>query len=967
MTLVGRTPLGVLVDRVARVRASVHQKLLAAFLLVTVLFIAMGALSLRSIAQISRQNALMREAHERVEWSLQSKGSFALQMNFTAMALLRQDEASIESILRENNRFSETLSRLEQAAPAEERDVIQRIREAQDRAMDTVADIANLVRDARLDAARALQLERQYPLYEEIQKLIDQVVAAERARMEALRRAMTAENRRAARAMAEGALVAVLSAVLLGFVISWSFILPVRQAHAFLARLGTGDFSGRMSVPNRDEFGDLAAQMNRMSEELHRLYEGQRQSAGALQALNGKLEQASRAKSEFLASMSHELRTPMNGVLGMTELLLTTDLTSRQRQFARMARQSGELLLSIINDILDLSKIEADKLDLEYAQYDLRALVEETVDLFAERAQRKGLELLCKLDARVPAAVMGDSLRLRQILTNLLSNAVKFTARGEVAVAVTVAEATDESILMRVEVRDTGVGIPLEIQGRIFDSFVQADGSTTRQHGGTGLGLAIVRRLAQIMGGETGVVSAPGQGSTFWFTVRLGIATDAPRDGAPAAELTGLLVLIVDDNATNREIVYAQCREWGMDCRSTDRGRDALKLLREAAALGAPYGLVIVDQEMPEMDGLTLVRAIKAEPALASTRIVLLTSVAMDNTSASQAGVARCLTKPVWTAQLYQTLRVVTVGSSDAAAASPSSDPVTSLSSLGGHVLLAEDNLVNQEVASNMLEGLGCRVTVVATGAAAVTALEETTYDAVLMDMHMPEMDGLAATRAIRNREAQSGRGHVPIIALTANAFAKDAEACFEAGMDEYLSKPFTLGKLHARLARWLSATRAVSLPSPENRPEPPTIEGAAERQMLPAAPEPVLDQTVLDALRALRRPGRPDVLSKVLSAFLRSSEQLVATLHEGVARGDCETVHRAGHSLKSSSANVGALSLSGYARKLEDRARAHNLTDAAALLAQLTVEHARVASAVTAELQATADPGASPVAASRA
>ncbi|MBI3826372.1 MAG: HAMP domain-containing protein [Candidatus Rokubacteria bacterium] len=523
--LLRRTPLGRLVTQVARLRASVHQKLLAAFLLITLLFIVMGTLSLQSLAQISRQNVLMHEAHERVDWSLQAEKTFALQMNFTAMALLRRDEASIEHILRENNRFSETLSQIEQAAPPEERGIIQRIRAAQDRAVDTVADIANLVRDDRIDAARVLQLQTQYPLYQEIQGLIDQVVAAERARMDALRLAMESENRHAARSLALRGFGAVLLAVLLGFVISWSFILPVRQAHDFLGQVAKGDFSGRMTVPNRDEFGELAARMNQMSAELARLYEHQRQSAAELQALNHKLEAASRAKSEFLANMSHELRTPMNAILGFLEMMLDEiygDVPEHFKEPLRDVQTNGKHLLRLINDVLDLSKIEAGRMELSLAEYSPRDVVDTVRASLQSLAAEKGLEFATSVAADVPAA-LGDGKRITQCVMNLAGNALKFTKDGRVDILV---ERDGESLIYRV--RDTGLGIPQAQLGHIFEEFRQVDATITREYGGTGLGLTITKTFVEMHGGRIWVESEPGRGSTFSFSVPLRV-----REGQP--------------------------------------------------------------------------------------------------------------------------------------------------------------------------------------------------------------------------------------------------------------------------------------------------------------------------------------------------------------------------------------------------------------------------------------------------
>jgi len=392
---------------------------------------------------------------------------------------------------------------------------------------------------------------------------------------------------------------------------------------------------------------------------------------------------------------------------------------------------------------------------------------------------------------------------------------------------------------------------------------------------------------------------------------------------------------------------------WGMECVSTDRRAKALQQMREAATQGVPYQLALLDQDMPEMDGLTLARTVRAEPTLAATQMVLLTSVGVNGVEVSEAGVMRCLPKPVLAIRLYQTLAAIMSGvteevSSARAAHSQSPTP------LAGHVLLAEDNPVNQEVATNMLEQLACRVTVVTTGAEAVAAVKQTAFDLVLMDMLMPEMDGLAATRAIREHEARALSGHVPIIALTANAFAKDSEACFAAGMDDYLSKPFTLGQMHTRLARWLSSKIRIAMPASSAASTAPSAETLGTNQAMAAAEAP-LDPKVLTSLRALRRPGRPDVVEKILNAFLSSSAELVVTLRDAVSRADATAVRRAAHNLKSSSANVGALKLSAYCRDLEGLGRAETLAKTPEVLAELEAEYARVEAAVNQELRADA------------
>lgn len=719
-------------------------------------------------------------------------------------------------------------------------------------------------------------------------------------------------------------------------------------------------------------------------------------------------EAASLAKSQFLARMSHEIRTPMNGVLGMTELLLRQGLSGKQRHFADTIQNSAEALLSLINDILDFSKIEAGKLELDQAEFDLRDVAEEIVELMSGHAQSKGIELLCDIPPDTPSRVHGDAMRIRQVLTNLIGNAIKFTESGEVIVRVNVERQRSGRGTFHFEVVDSGIGIRAENQSMVFELFSQEDGSTTRRYGGTGLGLAICKQLVELMGGEIGVQSVLGEGTTFWFNLQFALGDqDVPREGLERlAECMPLNVLVVDDNATNREILQHQLGAWDISSHAVADAQNALACLKQAADSNLPFDLVILDWHMPGMNGLELAGAIRTDTDLAHLRLIMLSSASAENAAASmrKADIDAYANKPVRQSRLLECLvQALNADSGVGALQKPaiSNDDTLALRIAGLTVMLVEDNPVNREVAISMLETMRCKVIVAVNGQQAVNLFEQGEIDLVLMDCEMPVMDGYAATNAIRELEGAGDDGRrVPIVALTAHALPEVRRRCFAVGMDDYLTKPFSLEQLrvridHCRETRALGASWGA-IPAPAAQSDDFRLAAAAAESGVPHVPDetPVPAETeneyladefsegllvdptallasdddessaastgvakalgynpatseesivrfaTLESIVSLDPANGAGLLARLIGMYENNSVELLKNIKSGYAAEDAAAVSKAAHALKSSSGNVGAERLAALCKEIELAARSGDLSSVESTIEMLMIEH---------------------------
>ncbi len=722
-------------------------------------------------------------------------------------------------------------------------------------------------------------------------------------------------------------LVALLAASRLQRVIS-DPILALAKAAETVSR--TKDYTLRVRSTTHDEVGKLVTAFNEMLAQT----DAQGSELLAYQAeLESKVERrtaelaralkdtqaAAQAKADFLANMSHEIRTPMNGVIGMLDPMEAEGLDAQRRSMLETARNSAEALLGIINDVLDFSKIDAGKLTLEHIDLELQPLAEEVCTLFAQQAHTKGVDVTCLVESTVPRLVRGDPVRLRQVLANLMGNAIKFTERGEVALAVRASRTDVSRARIEIAIQDTGIGMTPEAVSRLFQSFTQADSSTTRRFGGTGLGLAITKRLVDAMGGNIVVTSEPGRGSTFVVTLpmEIGPSTIVVR----RADLGAFKLLIIDDNATNRRVLGHYLQALRIRHERASSGSEGLALAQKADADGEPFDVVVLDYQMPGMDGLAFMRALRSDPELAGTKCLVLSSVGDRQSGLEALDIAAWLSKPVRQSQLHSALAMVTgvsAGWNATAAASEPSQGAGAGVRFDARVLLVEDNAVNQQVATRMLAALGINAQIAVDGREALERVQAEAFDLVLMDCQMPIMDGYQSAYAIREWEASAGRERLPIVAMTANAMQGDRERCLQAGMDDYISKPVKRDGLTAALARWLGRREDGKAASATNNN--------------PGSEQRILDDGALGQLIELFDGDA----SAVIESYLEDAEDQLHLATKALRENDRVVLARSAHSLKSSSRSLGAQVVGSIAERMELLAHECNVEQLEALLTEL-------------------------------